>query len=91
MSVRIQVILDEKEAAKFRQQAQKESISLSRWLREAGEKKLEAERQKRSLKDLDRLKEFFRECDGRDQNGKEPDWNEHKELISEGYAKGLKV
>ncbi len=91
MSVRVQVILDEKEAAMFRQQAQKESISLSGWLREAGVKKLEAEQAKHSLKDLDRLKEFFRACDEKDQDGREPDWDEHKELISDGYSQGLKV
>ena len=40
MSVRVQVILGEEEAAKFKFQAQKESKALSAWLREAGKKML---------------------------------------------------
>jgi len=35
MSLRVQVILEETEAEKFRSQAKKESKSLSAWLREA--------------------------------------------------------
>ena len=41
MSVRVQVILNEEEAARFKAQAGKESKSLSAWLREAGQKMLE--------------------------------------------------
>jgi ssDNA-binding replication factor A large subunit len=44
MSIRVQVILDEEENAMFRQQARKESVTLSRWLRESGRKRLEAAR-----------------------------------------------
>ena len=36
MSVRVQVILNEDEATRFKSQARKESKSLSAWLREAG-------------------------------------------------------
>ncbi len=91
MAVRVQVIIDEEEAAMFRQQAKKEEVSLSRWLREAGRKRLETEQVNRSLKNPERLEEFFRECDQRDQAGAEPDWKEHKKLISEGYSKGIQV
>lgn len=91
MSVRVQVILDEEEVAMFRQHAKKEAVSLSRWLRESGRIRLENENRKRSLKDLERLKEFFRECDEIDQDGREPDWSEHKKLIAEGYSRGTRA
>ena len=89
MSVRVQVILDKEEAALFRQQAKKNSVSLSRWLRESGRRRTEEERRKRSLNDPERLKEFFEECDQITQDDKEPDWEEHKQLVSEGYSKGI--
>ena len=91
MSVRVQVILDEQEAARFRRQAQKETMSLSRWLRESGNIRLDADRYNRSLRDEKNLKEFFRQCDERDQGGVEPDWEEHKKLISDGYAEGSQI
>jgi hypothetical protein len=88
MSIRVQVILDEEENAMFRQQARKESVSLSRWLRESGRKRLEAERLQGSLRGAAELKAFFKACDEHHQNTQEPDWDEHKSLITEGYSEG---
>ena len=87
MSLRIQVILEEEEAARFRSQALRESKSLSAWLRDAGRKMLEISSDKQPLTDPEALKKFFRKCDRREK-GEEPDWAEHKRLIQEGYQKG---
>ena len=87
MSVRIQVILDEEEAARFRSQAQKETKSLSAWLRDAGKKVLEENGQPYALKDTALLEAFFRECKNREK-GSEPDWEAHKTLILEGHHPG---
>ena len=87
MSIRVQVILNEKEAAKFKAQAQKESKSLSSWLRDAGRKALIETERWDSLKDPTSLKAFFKKCDKREK-GKEPDWEEQKRLIFEGYRAG---
>lgn len=84
MSIRVQVILNEKEAARFKAQAQKESKSLSSWLRDAGKKVLNDTKRRDSLKDPTSLKAFFKECEKREK-GKEPDWEEQKQLILEGY------
>lgn len=83
MSVRIQVVLNEQEAARFKSQAQKESKSMSAWLRDAGRKMLETNKPHQSLTDATSLKDFFRKCNERER-GKEPDWEEHKKLIFEG-------
>lgn len=85
MSVRVQVILKEGEAARFRSQALKESKSLSAWLRDAGRRMLELSQQRESLGDPQSLKRFFQKCDEREQ-GYEPDWEEHKRLILESYG-----
>ena len=85
MSVRVQVVLGEKEAARFRSQARRESKSLSEWLRDAGTKMLESGRQVAPLSDPDSLAAFFRQCDEREQ-AREPEWQEHKRLILEGHG-----
>ena len=90
MSVRIQVILDEEEAARFKSQAMRESKSLSAWLRDAGKKMIEINRQQQRLTDPDVLKEFFRKCDER-EHGTEPDWEDHKRLILDSYQAGNKA
>jgi len=89
MSVRVQVILDEEEVSRFKSQAMKESKSLSAWLRDAGKKMIEINRQQRRLTDPDSLNRFFRECDER-ENGVEPDWEDHKRLILDSYQAGRK-
>jgi hypothetical protein len=87
MSVRIQVIVDEGEAARFKSHAKKESKSLSAWLRDAGRKALQESRQAESLGNIEALQSFFERCNEREQ-GREPDWKEHKKLIGEGYRAG---
>lgn len=83
MPVRVQVILKEEELVRFKQQAKKQFKSLSAWMKEAAYKAL----QKEGLKDLtepDALNKFFGECKRR-ESGQEPDWDEQKRLILEGY------
>ena len=89
MSVRVQVILDEEEATRFKSQAMKESKSLSAWLRDAGKKMIEINQQQQRLTDPDSLKRFFQKCDER-EDGKEPDWEDHKRLILDSYQAGNK-
>ncbi len=89
MSVRVQVILDEEEVTRFKSQAMKESKSLSAWLRAAGKKMIEINRQQQRLTDPDSLKRFFRKCNQR-ENGVEPDWEDHKRLILDSYQAGNK-
>ena len=87
MTIRVQVILDEKEATQFKTQARKESKSLSAWLRDAGRKGLEENKQWNSLKEPDSLKAFFKECAKR-EGGVEPNWEHQKQMILEGYRAG---
>jgi hypothetical protein len=84
MSIRVQVILDEGEAAKFKAQAFKESKSLSAWLREAGKKKLQESQKWQTLTDPVLLKAFFKQCNEKEK-GVEPDWKEQKNLILKSY------
>lgn len=89
MSVRVQVILDEKEVVRFKSQAMKESKSLSAWLRDAGKARIEMEKRQQQLTDPDSLKRFFGQCN-QNEHGLEPDWEEHKKLLMDGYQAGNK-
>jgi hypothetical protein len=85
MAARVQVILDEEEATRFRARARRESKSLSAWLRDAGRKALRESEQTGGLKNPAALRKFFRESN-KLEKGKEPDWEEHKRIILEGYS-----
>ena len=87
MSVRVQVILEEEEAARFKSQAARESKSLSAWLREAGRTILDLNRTSEKLTDPDSLKRFFKKCN-ENEKGTEPDWEDHKRLILDGFKAG---
>ncbi|MHC1726235.1 MAG: hypothetical protein AB9866_09545 [Syntrophobacteraceae bacterium] len=82
MSVRIQIILDEEDVTKFKSEAVKESKSLSSWLRDAGRSVLERKKGS-AMADPDELRAFFAKREEKEQ-GKEPDWDEHKRLITQG-------
>ena len=87
MSIRVQVILEEEEVARFKSQAKKVSKSLSAWLRDAGKTMIELDHRKEKLLDPQSLEKFFQDCMQREK-GVEPDWEEHKKLIIEGYRAG---
>jgi hypothetical protein len=84
MSIRVQVILEEEEALRFRSQAKKESKSLSAWFREAGRKVLEIDGSTQPLSNPKALKSFFKDCQVREK-GQEPDWEDHKRSILKGF------
>lgn len=89
MSVKVQVILSEEDASRFKIQALKESKSLSSWLRNAGLAMLVMADKKERLNTPARLRKFFRESNRREK-GAEPDWEDQKRLILEGYRGGNK-
>lgn len=86
MSVRIQVVVDEREREAFRAQAAAEGRSLSEWLREAGRDRLARNRpdQLRTAADLEA---FFAACDEQEE-GREPDWEEHLRVIGASRGAG---
>lgn len=83
---RVQVLIEEEEREEFRREAEREGLSLSAWLRRAGQERLGARRVRRiaSVRDL---KAFFRAVSDREA-GREPDWSEHKAAIARSRASG---
>lgn len=87
MSIRIQVVVDEREREVFNAQARREGRSLSDWMRVAARERLAAAGSK-SIKTPEDLKRFFAECDAREVLP-EPDWDQHLEVIAASRIEGL--
>jgi hypothetical protein len=84
--IRVQVLLPEGEREQFRREAEREGVSLSAWLRRAGQDRLRS-RQGRRISTVRELREFFREIDAREK-GREPDWQEHLAVMARSRAAG---
>ncbi|MGI8876024.1 MAG: plasmid mobilization protein [Egibacteraceae bacterium] len=87
MSKRIHIVVDEREREAFRARAATEGRSLSEWLREAARERLRTTGPD-ELRNRSDLASFFAECDLREQ-GREPDWDEHVEVIEASRRAGL--
>jgi hypothetical protein len=87
MSKRVQVILSEKEREVLRIQARRDGQSLSAWLRTAALEKLGDRAEEKAIDSLEALRGFFKECDAREL-GREPDWEEHRDVIGRSRAAG---
>ncbi len=83
---RVQVLLEQAEREQFRRQAEREGLSLSAWLRRAGQERLRS-RARRRLSTVRELRGFFREVDAREK-GREPDWDEHLAVMARSRASG---
>jgi hypothetical protein len=83
---RVQVLVPEDERERFRRQAQQEGVSLSAWLRRAGQERLRS-REGRRISTVRELREFFRRVDAREK-GREPAWAEHKATINVSRSSG---
>jgi hypothetical protein len=87
MAHRIHVLVDRAEKERFRRAAARRGMSLSEWLREAGEEKLKASLERSSLDTAQALSDFFAECDV-SEPGREPDWEVHREVIERSRSSG---
>lgn len=87
MSRRIQVVVDDREAERFRRQAEAEGVSLSRWLRRLGRERVAAADREESIETVEGLKDFWTVCDSA-QSGREPDWGEHLEVMRRSRSRG---
>jgi hypothetical protein len=87
MSARVQLLLSEEEKVRFQRAAQQQGLSLSAWLREAALERLAAERAPAGPSDRAALRAFFEACDQREE-GAEPDWPQHLEVIASSRLRG---
>ena len=85
--VRVQVLMQQEERERFRRMARQNGMSLSAWLRNAGLESADRQVQETPLDSVEALADFFARCDAREE-GVEPDWQEHLEVIGRSKSGG---
>ncbi|MGH8501653.1 MAG: antitoxin [Gammaproteobacteria bacterium] len=88
MSVKVQVLLTARERELFKRQARADGLSLSAWLKRAGHDRLAATQAAGGFRSAEDLEAFFVRCD-RQEAGREPDWEQHLEVINRSRDNGL--
>ncbi len=84
---RVEVLLDEDEEQRFQRYARRQGISLSAWLREAGNALLKAQASSPTAANPPDLRAFFAACDAR-ESGREPEWEEHLATLERSKTGG---
>ena len=85
---RVQLVMPDDDRERFVDQARREGMSLSAWLRAAARERLEARHSVTLFESPQDVEEFFRSCAALDDPETEPDWGEHLRVMSESRAIG---
>ena len=86
---RVQLIIPDEDKMRFVQQARREGMTFSAWLRAAAHDRLREKEDSDRFNSVEDLNRFFAEIDARQGPGVEPDWEEHKRTIEESLMRGL--
>ncbi|MDE2861656.1 MAG: hypothetical protein OYI31_01405 [Chloroflexota bacterium] len=85
---RVQLVMPDDDRERYVDQARREGMSLSEWLRVAARERLEASRSVRLFESPEDVRSFFRWCDQLEGPGTEPGWSEHLRAINKARAMG---
>ena len=87
---RVQLVMPDDDRERFVDQARREGMSLSAWLRAAARERLEARHIVTLFESPQDVEEFFRSCAALDdpETETELDWSEHLRVMSESRAIG---
>lgn len=85
---RVQLLIPDDERERFADQARREGMTFSAWLRAAARARLEDGRRTRRFASEEELEAFFRSCDFNDGPEIEPDWQEQLDVIAASRAGG---
>ncbi len=86
---RVQVVIPDEDRDRFVHQARREGMTLSAWLRAAAGDRLEAQQRTTAFRSPADVEAFFLACDALDGPEREPDWDEHLQVISASRSGGL--
>ena len=85
---RVQLIMPDADRDRFVEQARREGMSLSAWIRAAARERLETRQRVKLFESPDDVREFFRHCASLDGPETEPDWSEHRRVMNESRGTG---
>ncbi len=86
---RVQLIIPDEDREQFVDQARREGMTFSAWLRAAARDRFESRQRAGRFKSPEDLRRFFDECDARRGTGVEPDWEEHKRAMEKSILDSL--
>ena len=88
---RVQLVMPDGDRLLFMEEARKEGMSLSAWLRAAGRQRMEAQRKTGRFRSVEEFDAFIRQVHAihGPNPGPEPDWEEHKQVINASRTRGL--
>ena len=86
---RVQLVMSDDDRDRFVNQASREGMSLSAWLRAAARERLEAHHSVKLFRSPDDVKDFFRACASLEGPEREPDWSEHLEVMKDSRGRGF--
>ncbi len=85
---RVQLVMPDDDRDRFVQQARREGMSLSAWLRAAARERLETRQRVRLFESPEDVEEFFESCSTLEGPETEPDWSEHLQVMSGSRRRG---
>ena len=86
---RVQLVMPDADRDRFVDQARREGMSLSAWMRAAARERLETRQRVKLFESPDDVKAFFKSCVALDGPEAEPDWSEHLRVMRESRAAGV--
>ena len=86
---RVQLVMAYADRERFVEQARREGMSLSAWLRAAARERLATRQSVKLFETPQDVEQFFRSCASLEGPEKEPDWDEHLRVINESRGKGV--
>ena len=88
---RVQLVMPDADRDRFVNQARREGMSLSAWLRAAARERLETRQSVKLFESPEDVKVFFRSCAALEGPETEPDWSDHLRVINESRGRGVAV
>ncbi len=85
---RVQLVMPDEDRDRYVEQAQREGMSFSAWLRGAARERLEARQSATRFESSAQVREFFKTLEQLDGPETEPDWSEHLQVMSEAKSRG---
>ena len=85
---RVQLVIPDNDRDQFVHQAKSEGLTLSAWLRLAAQEKLTRETGSKKFQTVEEIRAFYKVCDDSVDLEHEPDWEDHKKVISKSKSSG---
>ena len=85
---RVQLVMSDADRDRFVDEARREGMSLSAWIRAAARERLEARQHDKIFTSEGDYREFFRRCAEIEGPEREPDWDEHLRVMNESRSRG---